>query len=278
MDKPQQEQLTPEQRISNDDLFDLINKPANNDPDALIEFELNKAEHEVDTGIIEYCIEVIFNPSDDHPVKKLQNHKILLQSTLCILSILFIAVIGSAVYAAAQDKEWNIRESAYEKVDELVKLIRSDLKSEAEYYGLDSEELVEELRSEGFSNVLIPVLLLEGRNWYLTEIEYQHSDIEYVAHIYFEGISGQKLRISVREAIPDSDYHLYFSEGSTPSLQFDKSDVKQVELIEVNGLDVTLYDIRGGENQAFFQDGDCWYIVVTNLEIEPLRDLMYTLK
>ncbi len=236
----------------------------------IIENELLKSESEMDADLIEYCLDSIkkLNISEEDN-KKEESKKVFfinpkMWRVLVAMSVVFIfAITASAFY-------FNIPENIAQLIDgnaELdINLENAD--TTADGYALLETDLAKELESFGITPVTFPEALVSDECKILkTENLTVDKAISLDAHINFEykGLLGGVL---IKQFMPvDSEWT-----GSNTVM-----DVKSATMINVNGLDVLVFEQE--ENCSIeYRNNLTHYYFYIECDFETAKEFAKTIK
>lgn len=238
----------------------------------IIENELNKSESEMDADLIEYCLDSIkklqlseeSNKKEESKKVFVVNPKIwrVLVAMSVILTFVF-AVTASAIY-------FNIPENIAQLIDGNAELDMNleNADKTADGYALLETDLAKELESFGITPVTFPEALVSDECKIL-KIENITVDkaISLDAHINFEykGLLG---RVLIEQFMPmDSEWV-----GSSAVM-----DVKSATMINVNGLDVLVFEQE--ENCSIeYRNNLTHYYFYIECDFETAKEFAKTIK
>lgn len=236
----------------------------------IIENELNKSESEMDADLIEYCLDNIKKLQlSEESNKKEESKKVFFINprmwrvlvTMSIVLTFIFAVTASAIY-------FNIPENIVQLIDGNAEydFNLGDADTTADGYALLETDLAKKLESFGITPVTFPEALVSDE-CKITKIENTTSDKTTLlgAYIYFEynDLSG-RARI---DKYMDSDW---IGTGSV-------MDVKSATMINVNGLDVLVFEQDENCTIKYNNDLTHYYFYI-ECDFETAKEFAKTIK
>lgn len=231
----------------------------------LIDKELAKNPEDVDTDYIDLCFELmsICEKSENNVVSikpRYIKKPIMVAAVIMVLCISLISV--SAIY-------FNIPEKIAQLINGNAELQYPMEKADttADGYALLETDLAKELESFGITPVTFPETLV-GKNCEITKIENVTIDetISLDADIYFiyNGFEGN---ITITQFKP---YDAITGIGSV-------NDIRGGEMININGMDVLLFE-REGDCIIKYTDDLTTYRIFLNCDFETAKEFTKTIK
>ena len=161
--------------------------------DKIIDDEMKKPESEIDTELIEYCLNLLDDidektQSDDinkkgSGDKNVKTLKFSFKHIVAVAAVISIVIVA-AVSGSASVSHYKMYDGAIEVDGESVFLDLSGFYGESQSTDMPDDELIKELADNGVSGVLIPRALLSGAIE-VTNIEYHISEISDDAYVFF---------------------------------------------------------------------------------------------
>ncbi len=202
----------------------------------IIENELNKSESEMDADLIEYCLDSIKKLQlSEESNKKEESKKVffinpkmwrVLVAMSVVLTFIF-AVTASAIY-------FNIPENIAQLIDGNAEMVYplENVDTTADGYALLETDFAKELESFGITPVTFPEALVSDE-CKITKIENTTTDKRWSLDAEIDFIyNGQKCSMKIWQSMP---YDAMTGVGSV-------MDVKAATMINVNGLDVLVFE------------------------------------
>lgn len=240
----------------------------------IINEEMQKPEEEMDTELIEYCLDALnkiegktSNIEDKKKGKGDSNGKHIKYKFKKAVAIAVAAVmlIVGAVSVSALVFNLNPFDGMLEFYEDYIHIRFDNNDNKASDYKLLSSELAEDLAKNGISPVLIPEALLSD-NCEILSVEYEKTDAVITANVSFKyrGSNGY-ICISSCETIdflPPTDY-----------LDTDN----RVESITVSGIAIFILE-QNSKGTIAYQDNLTEYLIVTEMSFEDAIEFAKTIK
>lgn len=239
----------------------------------LIDEELEKPEEEMDTELIEYCLDVLNKiESNIHNMKEKEgngdsNGKYITLKFKKIMAIVaaFITFIIGTISASAIISDTNIFNGIVELYNEYIRINFDKIDGESDTYELLGTELAKELADKGFDTVLLPEELFNG-NYKITKTEYELGEFINSVNIIFE-YKNNFGSIQISE---------YTMEEIVPDVEF-LNVTSDIEKIEVGNT--TIYCFMQGDSAAItYRDGLSIYFIQIPMNLEEAIEFAKTIK
>ena len=161
--------------------------------DKIIDDEMKKSESEIDTELIEYCLNLLEDnnkETESGNIKKkgsgdknVKRYSFKFKNIVLLAAVISLVIIV-AVSGSASVSHHKMYDGAIEVDGESVYLDLSGFYGESQSTDMPNDELIKELADNGISGVLIPRALLSGAIE-ITNIEYDINELCSNAYIYF---------------------------------------------------------------------------------------------
>lgn len=246
--------------------------PAEKDIRAILDEELEKSEDEIDTDLIEICLDELSkidakkNTAVDGDASK-RRKRPHLKKILIAAAVLSVLVIG-IFSVSATFSDMKRFDGIIEFYNEYIRVRFDKTKDNTDNYGLLGSQLVEDLESNGITPVVFPGILLTD-DYVLSEVTYEKFDAFSTAHIEF---CNDKSKIKGYIYLQQ-----YNDENLLPAIDF--QGVEDLNKMEVNGIDVYMFKQHQSVSIAY-QDGRTQYDIVLsdNVSIDTAAEIAKTVK
>ena len=242
---------------------------------ALLDEELEKSEEEMDTDLIEYCLDALQeleaktqssagNEKTDKPNGKIKTHRLRKILMLAAIISVLIAVTGAISASAFIPNIKSFNEFVQFWGDHIL-ISFTDSNDKADDYKLLGSELAKELSNNGFDPVLLPEVLLSD--------EYRIYDIEYKTE---DTMSSAAIRFAYNEerlSLYIDKYAYAYMMGESDYLHV-TSEIHQVDVSGISAY--VFYQIDGGT--IAYKDGLYEYNIFTPFDIEKTIEIANTIK
>ena len=234
----------------------------------ILENELAKPEDEIDSEIIDMCIELLAEidhiklPDDTdippsppivHPVKTKKRWKAVL-----LVSAILVVSISATLFVSAQVFHFDIVHYVMELFTDHVSVDYGETSQEAERYLPADTDLRKELADNGISSVLLPDEFLNGAQ---IKVEYQTTDLSKTADIY---------AVKDSESIDMTIIH-YITNDLIGEIEH-RGDIVDSREVIVDGIAILVMDF--GERQTIaFVDGNTQYLIDTTSNMDKAVQL-----
>lgn len=270
--------------ISDKDFFELLfddtlNESVEENLKKIIDEELEKSEEEMDSELIEYCLDRLDSlesgkvknsektDNSDTTRKDEKKDKRIRRRTkryIVIAVAAVILVVGAVTVSAGVFKE-DLWKDIIEFYDDHIRIKFSNRKDDAKEYKLLGSELARELRKHGFDSVLLPEAILSDE-YKITDIEYEETELVLTANIIFkyedEFICVQVEKYITEPVLPDVDYQN--ASNSVESLQID---------------DLTVFYFQQGDDYTItYKNGLCIYNIFVPFNYNDAINFAKTIK
>lgn len=236
--------------------------------DRIINEELKKSESEMDTELIEYCLDALnkFESSDEKDSGDTNEKciKLNFRKAVAIAAVAAVFLIGalSASYAACNIK---LFDGIVEFYNDYVRINFDKIEDNQNDYSDPNMDLVKELTDNGFNTVLLPKMMF-SKSYEIINIEYELGEVISSANITFEH-QNKKGSVFITK---------YSSEEFVADFEF-LNVTSQIEKVEIN--DITLYCFMQGKNASInYRDGLQIYNIIIPSELNEAIELAKTIK
>ena len=238
----------------------------------IINEELEKPENEMDTDLIEYCLDAL-NELDSEKVSAVKekkvgdsNEKVIsrrFRRAAAVAAAAIFLFIG-AVSVSAFIFDVNPFDGIVELYNDHIRIRFDKSNANADNYKLLGSELAKELADNGISPVLLPEALLSDKTK-ITKTEYQISDVVISANINFVyGKEKGHLTIDYFDSID------FFGESEYP-------DAKNIVQLDVSGIYVYVFE-QNGNGSIAYKDGKSQYGIFSSMTYEQAIEFAKTIK
>lgn len=189
--------------------------------DKIIDDEMKKPESEIDTELIEYCLDLLADADKKTRsgcVKKKGSgdksanvRKLSLKKILAVAAVIAI-VTAAAISGSASVSHHKMYDGAVEVDGDSVFLNLSEFYGKSQSTDMPDDELIKELSDNGISDVLLPRALLSGAID-VTNIEYKYSDglydsadIEFTYNGKSGSISIEIEKYDIEDSVENCEY------------------------------------------------------------------------
>lgn len=159
----------------------------------IIDEEMEKSEEEMDTELIEYCLDKLSNLEAETPVTEEKKGngdsngkhiKLKFKKVIAVAAAIAVLFVGTlSVSAIVLDV--NLFDGIVELYNDYIRINFDKTDNNADEYQLLGTDLAKELANNGFSAVLLPEALFSDE-YKITKIEYEAGEFTNSANITFE--------------------------------------------------------------------------------------------
>jgi len=224
----------------------------------IIDCEVSKPEDEMDTELIEYCLDewMRLTALEEQSAAQ-QVHPRFRAKRVLALAAAIIVVFSLAVSASDAIFQIGILDGIVEFYNTHVRIRFDRSDDSAKEYKLLGTELAQELEANGISPVLLPELVLTEA-YKITDIKYVDGEILKIATIRFS-FATEEGYIQIEK---------YGNKDLLPSLNL-FSGAEFVEKVQVSSIDVLLFKHKTtGEYSIVYQDQMIQYTIATTMTYE----------
>lgn len=232
---------------------------------ALVNDELEKDPSEMDTQLIDYCVNLLLenegekaaDNSDSIKESKQKTKKIKFSKTLLLIAVLII-IMAIAIPTGAKFVQINAK-------DDMVKYEKDHFSIELDGSEKSVDNIIAALESEGVENAVLPKALL-GDDYEILEIKnYQDGENYYFKSNQFD-IDGN---IVIRNSLGNLDSLLGYSKTS--------SIYSHVEQLKINGIDVLIFEEENYVLIMYLDNNIEYNIVIHNCDFNTAKEIAYTI-
>ena len=231
---------------------------------ALVNDELEKDPSEMDTQLIDYCVNLLLeNEGKDATdnscsIKetKQKTKKIKFSKTLLLIAILII-IMAIAIPTGAKFVQINAK-------DDMVKYEKDHFSIELDGSEKSVDNIIAALESEGVENAVLPKALLGD------DYEIYHIKSENEKRYYFENKASEIY----------GDIVIFYSENDFDSLigkSQTSSIYSHVEQLKINGIDVLLFEENDYVLLVYLNNNIEYIVMLESCSFEKAKDIAYTL-
>lgn len=238
------------------------------DLERILDEELGKPESEIDTDLIEFCLDELGNA--DKKIAEIADGKGGAENKKRSFGKFFAAVAAAAVLifgsltAYASISGVGIAEGLVELYEKYIVVRFDSVADESRDYELLGSELAQSLEKNGISPVLLPEALL-SKEAKIKDIQYQVGEAHISANISFK-YGWDKGYVSIVSVSVDS----MIGESQFPN-------GKRVCQLEISGIPVFVIE-QNGEGNIYYRDGQTEYSIVTSMSFEKAVEFAETIK
>ena len=235
----------------------------------IIDEEMEKSEEEMDTELIEYCLDKLSKLEAEEPdtEEKKGNGdsngkhiKLKFKKIVAIAAAIAILFVGTlSVSAVVFDV--NLFDGIVELYNDYIRINFDKTDDKADEYQLLGTELAKELADNGFDEVLLP------------EAEFEIIKITYEVGEY---INSANITLEYQDELCNIDITQFPMEEIVPDVEFLNvtSEIKEIK----NG-NITIYCFMQGDSAAItYKDGLSVYFINIPLDLEETVDFAKTIK
>lgn len=239
----------------------------------IIDEELEKSEEEMDTELIEYCLEKLNElevTTHDTEVKKGDGDsndkrvKIKIKKVIAIAAIIAVFLIGT-LSASATVFDVNLFDGIIELYNDYIRINFDKTDDNSESYELIDTELAKELAKNGFDEILLPEALFNGE-YAITSVEYER----------VEFISSANIKLKFKDKLGSIYISKYDMEEIVPDVEF-LNVTSEIEKIEIDNTTVFCF-MQDKEASINYRDGLSLYTIQIPLELNDAVEFAKTIK
>lgn len=238
----------------------------------IIDEESEKSEEEMDTELIEYCLDALNALEEKGKDKKKgegdangKRIKISIKKIIAAVVAAVVLLIGS-LSVSAMIFDFDLSDRIVEFYQDRIKVRFDKADENAEEYHLLGSYLAKELKKNGISPVLLPDVFLTD-NYNLSDVTYESFDVMLSAHFDFY---NNESKFKGYMDISQYDDAAYF-----PSVDY--LHIKDVTKISTNEIDVYVFN-HGGSVSIGYQDGTTQYSIVVSTDFNTALSIAKTIK
>ena len=267
-------------RFINDKSLDGLTKERLN---IIIDEELNKPEEDMDTALIEYCLDTLetLNQNEQGVKEKKGNGdyngrfiKFRLKKFIAVAAVVAVILICTVSASAVIDgiKIFGGIVEIYEN-DIRINFDQSD--EQADGYQLLNTELAKELADNGFDNVLLPEAMF-SENFEIAETAYQATEDNDIRHVSIELLIKKDIGIFIKKYAGILHISEYSREEYVPDGQFPyvTSEVNKIEV----GNTTVYYFAQNKNTTITYRDGLRIYSFHIPISLDEALEFAKTIK
>lgn len=241
---------------------------------SIIDEEMEKPEKEMDTGLIEYCLDALAKieekTTDGEEYKKGKGDsngkhiKLTLKKIIAIAAAIAVLLVGS-ISTSAIVFNVNLFDSIVELYNDYIRINFDKTDDKSDNHQLLGNELIKELSDKGFNEVLLPEAIFSDE-YSITKIEYE--TVEYInsVNITFQYKNKPGViyitKYSMSDMVPDIEFLNVTSDIET-----------------INVSDVTAYCFMQGKSASInYKDGLTLYTIQIPTNLENSLEIAKTIK
>lgn len=239
----------------------------------IIDEEMEKSEEEMDTELIEYCLDKLSKLEAETPDtdKKKGNGdsngkhiKLKFKKVIAIAASIAVFLVGSlSVSAVVFDV--NLFDGIVELYNNYIRINFDKTDYKADEYRLLGTELAKELADNGFSEVLLPEAFFSDE-YNITKMEYET----------FEYISSVNIMFEYKNKLGNIQISEYAIEQIVPDVEF-LNVTSNIEEIEIGNI--TVYCFMQNKSAAItYRDGLSIYFIQIPMNLDEAIEFAKTIK
>lgn len=239
----------------------------------VIDEELEKSEEEIDTELIEYCLDKLNTlkgsvqiteekkGNGDSNDKRL---RIKFKKIVAIASVVAVLLVGT-LSASAFVFDVNLFGGIVEIYNDYIRINFEKTDDNANSYELLGTELAKELAENGFDEVILPEALFNGE-YAITSVEYER----------VEFISSANIKLKFKGKLGSIYISKYDMEEIVPDVEF-LNVTSKIEKIEIDNITVFCF-MQNKEASINYREGLSLYTIQIPLELNDALDFAKTIK
>lgn len=230
----------------------------------MMDDELSKSPEEMDTELVDICVSIL---SEEQ--KKITGKKGVSLKRAILVAAAVLLLISIAVPVSAKYMNNDVSDKIVEFYSDYFKVNLRNGKTDAENYSDENIDLLNELKSEGFDNIILPKELLESN--FSKEIKYFAGDGFTKAVINFDDINSNIEGHIVIDRY-NEDYDFGSGQGNVPT------DFEELKQLSINGLDIIAFSNNGKTFITYIDNNTEYFISLLNCDFEKTIEIANTLK
>ena len=210
--------------ISDKDFFkllfdDTLNESVEENLKRIIDEELEKPKEEIDSDLLEYCLDELGRLESEKSnivagegkelisnEKKVKYRK---KKWIIVAAAVLLFIVGAVSVSAIVD-QGDLWKGVIEFYDDHIRINFKQRESDdAENYSMPVSELAQELKKHGFDSVLLPEAILSDE-YEITNIEYEETELILTANVVFKNAKGAGYvhieKYFNEDIVPNNDY------------------------------------------------------------------------
>lgn len=232
---------------------------------ALVNDELEKDPSEMDTQLIDYCVNLLLenegekaaDNSDSIKESKQKTKKIKFSKTLLLIAVLII-IMAIAIPTGAKFVQINAK-------DDMVKYEKDHFSIELDGSEKSVDNIIAALESEGVENAVLPKALL-GDDYEIYSTNRKDNRIIYYFYDKETDIYGN---IIIRDS--DDNFKSLFGKSQASKIY------SSVEQINVNDITALVFEESKYILIAYTENGTEYTITLHNCDINKAKEIIYTI-
>lgn len=239
----------------------------------IIDDEMEKPEEEMDTELIEYCLDKLSelnsnatdaNIKEGNGDSNDKHIKIKFRRVIAIVAAAVVLLVGT-MSVSAVIFDVNIFDGMVELYNDYIRINFDKTDDKADNYQLLGTDLAKELADNGFDKVLLPEAIFSDE-YEITEIEYESGELMNSANITFK----------YKNELGSLDITKYTMDEIVPDIEF--LNVTS-EIKEVKSGNVTIYCFMQGNSAAVtYRDGLSIYYFQVPMNLDKSIEFAKTIK
>lgn len=239
----------------------------------IIDEEMEKSEEEMDTELIEYCLDKLSKLEAETPATEEKKGngdsngkhiKLKLKKVIAVAAAIAVFLVGTlSVSAVVFDV--NLFDGIVELYDDYIRINFDNTDDKADEYQLLGTELAKELADNGFNEVLLPEAIF-SEEYEITKIDYELG----------EYMSSANITLEYQDELCNINITQFSMEEIVPDVEFLNvtSEIKEIK----NG-NITIYCFMQGDSAAVtYKDGLSIYFIQIPLKLDDAIEFAKTIK
>lgn len=239
----------------------------------LIDDEMKKSEEEMDTELIEYCLNKL-NYLDEKALSETEKkgkgesndkHVRLRFKKVIAIAAVFSVLLICTLTATGSVFDIKLFDGVVELYNDYVRINFDKIDGEAEEYKLLKTELAQELAENGFDKVLLPEAIFSD-GYEIIKTEYEFTELILCANISFkykrENGYIYICQYDIEEIIPDDEFRYVSSE---------------IKKLQVGNISVFCFE-QAGKTTITYRDGLSTYNIRVPLSLDDAIEFAKTIK
>lgn len=239
----------------------------------IIDEEMEKSEEEMDTELIEYCLDKLSNlevetPATEEKKGNGDTHgkhiKLKFKKFIAIAAAISVLLVGTLSVSAVVF-DGNLFDGIVELYNDYIRINFDKTDDKADEYQLLGTELAKELADNGFSEVLLPEAFFSDK-YNITKMEYET----------FEYINSVNIMFEYKNKLGNIQISEYAIEEIVPDVEF-LNVTSNIEEIEIGNI--TVYCFMQNKSAAItYRDGLSIYFIQIPMNLDEAIEFAKTIK
>lgn len=232
----------------------------------IIDEEFEKAEEEMNTELIEYCLDMLNTAADEKTEKAEKKHTAVRFKKIAAVAAAVAVLLVGTLTASAVNFDISLFDGLVEVYTDYVRINFDKSDDKADSYELSDTELAKELSKNGFTDVLLPEAVFSD-DFEITEITYE----------LFEYTDSANIHFNYKQKAGVIYISTYASEELVPDVEY-LHVTGEVEAIDVNGTTVYCFSQVKKLSTIAYLDGLTYYSIQLPTDSETAKEIAKTIK